>query len=262
MTDHTPQLHRYALGHGTVAFSTTRHGGHGTGRYASFNINPYCGDADEAIAANRHDLCRLLDIDESHLVMPHQIHGIESRIIGSEFLSLPAAVRTMILDGVDAVMTQQTGLCIGVSTADCIPLLIHDESHHAVCAVHAGWRGTVASIALKAVHDMRAAFGSQPADLHVVIGPGISRECFEVGDEVYEAFTQAGFNMEAISERRDKWHIDLPLCNKLTLEAAGVPSDHITMSGICTYTSSDDFFSARHDGAESGRIYNGIMLTQ
>lgn len=255
-----PQLLSYSLGDGVTAFSTTRHGGAGTDAYAGFNINPFCGDAPEAVANNRRALCSLLAIDDNHLLMPHQTHGVESRIIGEDYFSLPTSVQKMILEGVDCIMTQCKGVCIGVSTADCIPLLMHDTKRHAICAVHAGWRGTVARIAQKAVVDMRMAFQTDPADIRIAIGPGISLDTFEVGDEVYKAFEQAAFDMKAISRRQEKWHIDLPLCNSLQLQSMGIPAENITLSNVCTYTQCDDFFSARRLSINSGRIYNGILL--
>lgn len=259
MTD--PRLHYYDLGSEVVAFSTTRHGGCSEGQYASMNVNAYCGDNADCVAANRDALCRTLSLASAdRLVIPHQTHGIEVRQIGSELFSLPEKVRQMVLEGVDGVMTRLEGVCVGVSTADCIPVLLYDTEHRAVCAVHAGWRGTVARIAQKAVAEMRAAFGTRPQALHAVIGPGISMKNFEVGDEVYEAFASAGFDMEPISERREKWHIDLPACNRLQLETAGIAPDHIVHADICTYDHTNDWFSARRQGTESGRIYTGILV--
>ena len=107
---------------------------------------------------------------------------------------------------------------------------------------------------------MCQSFGSQPQSLRAVIGPGISLDAFEVGDEVYEAFATAGFHMPAISLRKDKWHIDLPECNRQQLIAAGLPKEHITNTGICTYHHADTYFSARRLGIQSGRIYSGIIL--
>ena len=253
-----PRLHYYNVGH-AVSFSTMRHGGVSQGEYASFNINEYCGDTAEAIAANRKALCDELGIDEAHLVMPHQTHGVEVRQIAADFIALPDNIRRMILEGVDAVMTNESGICIGVSTADCIPIIIYDQPHHAVCAVHAGWRGTVARIVEKAVKAMALAYKSDPQDLQCVIGPGISFDAFEVGMEVYDQFRQAGFGMVS-GFVRDKWHIDLKECNRLQLVALGVKPEAITVSPICTYTDNHNFFSARKQGIESGRIFTGAML--
>ena len=248
----SPQLTYYKMGAGVTAFSTTRQGGCSTGNHAAFNINAYCGDDIVHIAANKVALCRLLDIECDHLVMPHQVHDcVVRRIDGPQ---------QEILEGVDAVMTNVPKLCIGVSTADCIPILLYDPVHRAVGAVHAGWRGTVLRIVEKAVEALYESYGTEAADLQAVIGPGISLDSFEVGDEVYEQFQAAGFEMRAISRRDEKWHINLPECNRLQLVGAGVLSTHIQMTNICTFQTFDRFFSARKLGIQSGRIFTGIFL--
>lgn len=264
----TPQLSFYDVAPDICAFSTTRHGGYSIGNFGEFNINEYCGDAVEAINKNRRLLAEELGISASNIIMPHQTHGIESRHIANDFLSLPVNVQRMILDGVDAVMTNVKGVCIGVSTADCIPVLLYDPVHKAVCAVHAGWRGTVSRIVMKAVTEMRLVYGSSASDLHAFIAPGISLEAFEVGNEVYEEFANANFDMESISKQMKvagtdfdyKWHIDLKECNRLQLAQCGLAVENIQVSDICTFSNSSDYFSARKLGTASGRIYNGIML--
>ncbi|MBP5360251.1 MAG: peptidoglycan editing factor PgeF [Bacteroidaceae bacterium] len=262
-----PNLNLYHLGKDVTAFSTTRQGGCSEGRYGEFNINPYCGDNEDAIRRNREGLCRLLGIGEDRLVMPHQVHGDEIAVVDEMMIGLPAKERTESLEGIDALMTDMAGVCIGVSTADCIPVLLYDSVHRAVCAVHAGWRGTVKRIAQKALAKMTAVYGTQPADITAQIGPGIHLDSFEVGDEVYESFAGEGFEMEALSKKMacsdgvgEKWHIDLPECNRLQLTAAGVRADNITVSPICTFMQSDIYFSARRLGINSGRIFTGILL--
>lgn len=255
-----PVLNYYDMSEAVTAFSTTRHGGCSEGNYASLNINPYCGDDSSAVASNRQLLAEELSLRADHILLPHQIHQTEVRLIGEDFFSLPESIRQMILEGVDGVMTSMPGVCVGVSTADCVPVLIHDTQHHAVAAIHAGWRGTVARIVQKALMQLNAAFGSQPKDLQVVIGPSISVEAFEVGQEVYEQFQNAAFPLDRIAEFHGKWHIDLPLCNQLQLEGVGVPATQIRQCGICTYGQVSDYFSARRLGTESGRIYTGIFL--
>ena len=262
----SPQLHYYTMGEKVTAFSSTRYGGCSVGNYRSFNVNHYCGDNEEDIARNMESLKRLLDIRQ--VFMPHQVHGTEVLQVRQ---AVPWEGIVLDLEGVDALMTDVTGICIGVSTADCIPVLLYDEAHHAAAAVHAGWRGTVKRIIGKTVESMRNSFGTHPEELKAVIGPGISLEAFEVGDEVYEQFLDAGFPMDKIARRYPtllpptggieggfKWHLDLPLCNRLQLEETGVRQ--IEMSGICTYRQSDDYFSARKLGVDSGRILTGIVL--
>lgn len=255
-----PQLTYHSLHPRVRAFSSMRKGGVSEGQYGEFNINPYCGDAPDAVMMNRKALCTELQIDDAHLLMAHQVHGTEPRIIAEEFFSLSPSTRQRLLEGVDVLITAIPHVCIGVSTADCIPVLLYDEEHHVAAAVHAGWRGTVARVVQKNIAAMQLSFHTQPAHLHACIGPGISLRHFEVGDEVYQAFAQAGFNMSAITQQMDKWHIDLPECNRMQLLEAGVSDDRILSSGVCTYEQVDAYFSARRLGIRSGRIYNGIIL--
>lgn len=267
-----PMLKEYTIADSVVAFSTTRQGGVSLGAYSSFNINEYCGDTAEHIAENRRLLAQRLGIAPDHIILPHQVHGAEVRQIGADFLQLPENERRMIVEGVDALVTNRRGICIGVSTADCIPVLLYDEVHHAVAAIHAGWRGTVQRIVQTTIDMMHLYYHTQPSELRAIIGPGISRDSFEVGDEVYEEFLQEGFDMAVVACQRPnmkkegsvdqplKWHIDLPQCNALLLCQSGVPADRIQSSGICTYQRSNQFFSARQLGIQSGRIFTGIML--
>ena len=257
-----PVLQYYPLGEGVTAFSSTRQGGYSEGRYGEFNINRYCGDSEEAIKRNREALCQLLGIEDHHLLMPHQVHLAEIAVVDHEMLRLSTEEQQQKLDGIDALMTNEAGVCIGVSTADCIPVLLYDPIQRASCAIHAGWRGTVQRIVEKAVARMTEVFGSDPKNLIAQIGPGIHLESFEVGDEVYQAFEKEGFPMEMISKKYEKWHIDLPECNRLQLVAAGIPETQITVSPICTFQQSDTFFSARKLSINSGRIFTGILLQE
>ena len=267
-----PELLYYDLHQDVLAFSTTRRGGYSTGAYGEFNINRYCGDDAEAIRKNRALLCQQLGVSDERLIMPHQVHLAQSIRIDETFFALSEEEKQTCLEGIDAVMTNLTDVCIGVSTADCIPLLVYDPRQHAMAAIHAGWRGTVQRIVQQTIADMTAAYASHPADLRVQIGPGISLDCFEVGDEVYDAFATAGFDMSIISRRfpltsshstltsNEKWHINLPECNRLQLVAAGVPDANISMTDICTVKQYDTFFSARRLGIQSGRIFTGISM--
>ena len=256
----TPELHYYHIAEGVTAFSTTRHGGYSQGNYGEFNMNLYCGDEPEAIARNRRLLCKELAVAEDRLVMPHQVHDTGVSQIGKTFFMLSEEIRKQVLEGIDALITNLKHICIGVSTADCIPIIIYDPEHHAAGVVHSGWRGTVANITGRVVTSMQMAYQSKPELLKAVIGPGISLKNFEVGDEVYEAFADAGYPMEQISEKQEKWHIDLFACCRLQLEATGIKAENIEESGICTYDNVEDFFSARKLGIASGRILTGIVL--
>lgn len=184
-----------------------------------------------------------MGIFPENLCMPHQTHS-------DHILWVDRAGRPM---DTDAVVTQESGLWLCVRTADCIPVLLYDDRNYTVAAVHAGWRGTLARIASKTVEAMC----SDPSHVHAIVGPGISREAFEVGDEVYEYFRQAGFPMSLVSERREKWHLDLGASVEWQLRSIGVHD--IRLSNVCTYDSPESLYSARRDGIETGRNLNFIV---
>lgn len=201
------------------------------------------------------------------LFMPHhQVHGTKTVIIDEDFLSQNPLEQVLALDGVDALSTQLSNLFVCVKTADCIPVLLWDDTTHVVSAVHAGWKGTQKRIVKSNIEVLKSTFGTQPEHIHAIIGPGIGPESFEVGDEVYDLFAQAGFPMEKLAKRypdsrnpqAEKWHIDLWECNRLQLIEKGVNPENIHVSGIDTYTNYDRFFSARRH--IDGRIINGIMM--
>ncbi|MBQ1972781.1 MAG: peptidoglycan editing factor PgeF [Paraprevotella sp.] len=265
----TPDLLRYEMGEGVVAFSTRRGGGVSEGNYASFNANPYCGDEPENVCKNQELLARFLDIKPSHLVLPHQVHEAKILRVEESFFTYSKDEQARLLEGVDALYTQLPRTCIAVSTADCVPVLLYDRGTNTVAAIHAGWRGTVKRIVEHTLDEMVTVVGTRPSDVYAVVGPSISLASFEVGDEVYEYFAEAGFPMSRLAARfpamgvennLEKWHIDLWEANCMQLLDKGLSAEHIHVSEICTYLNDDEFFSARKLGIRSGRILNGIYL--
>ena len=246
-------------------FVTTRQGGSSEGAYGSFNCSPFSGDDIECVQRNQDLLFEGMSFGRSSLVIPHQTHGCEVVVIDEAFTSLSIAEQANKLEGVDALITQQPGYCIAISTADCVPLLMYDKVNNVVAAVHAGWRGTIQNIALLTLQKMQAVFGSQPQDILACIGPSISQDSFEVGAEVYQAFAGKGYDMERIScvhPATHKYHIDLWEANRCQLLNFGIPAEQIEVASICTYIQHEQFFSARRLGIASGRILSGIMLTE
>ena len=273
MNNMQPKLLEYQFAEGVSAFSTTRKGGVGEGTYSEFNITHYCGDSAEHVAQNRQLLCNELGINDHQLFLPRQTHGKDILLIDDVFLKQNAEARMVALDGKDAIVTDIPGICIGVSTADCVPVLVYDEVKKVAAAIHAGWRGTVAKIVSDTVEFMQQKCACSPSDMKAIIGPSISLEAFEVGKEVYMEFSNAGFPMQSVSRfypnvsgdveqngKKGKWHLDLWAANWLLLEEAGVPFQNIQVANICTYKMSDSFFSARQLGVNSGRIYTGIII--
>ena len=244
-------------------FVTTRQGGVSKGAYASFNPGEYSGDNPEAVRTNRKLLSDAIGIPTERIFAPFQVHGAEIRSIEPSFLSLPLEEQQLYMHGVDALVTDVPEVCIAVSTADCVPVLLYAPDVKAVAAVHAGWKGTVKHIVSNVMDHLNKMFGTQGEDVVACIGPSISLESFEVGDEVYDAFKESGFDMSLISMKKKetgKYHIDLWEANRIELLNLGVPAEQIEVAGICTYIHHDEFFSARRLGIDSGRTFSGIMI--
>jgi YfiH family protein len=156
----------------------------------------------------------------------------------------------------DGLISRTPGEIIGVRIADCLPLLMVDRERRAVAAVHAGWRGSAARIAERAVQRMCADYGSEPADLEAVIGPCISADRYQVGEEVAGRFEPGA----VLCEGRPKPHVDLAAANRLQLLAAGLREANIRGGEHCSFSNAERFHSHRRDGERSGRMLAFVGL--
>jgi len=153
-----------------------------------------------------------------------------------------------------------------VRVADCAPILIADRRTGSVAAVHAGWRSTMQRIAVEAVAVMRRELRSDPGDLVAAIGPCLGPCCGEMGEEVVQAFRDAGHDEAAIARwfsREDgkRPHFDLWRANVDQLAGAGIPAGSIHVAGLCTRTYPDVFHSYRMRGSQAGRMVGVIRAT-
>jgi len=244
-------------------FTTTIQGGVSKGNYATFNLGFYAGDDRENVYENRTRLASLAEVNYENLFIPYQTHSSKIFIIDEEFLSLKENDRYLKLNGIDALITNQPGVCIGVTTADCVPVLIFDPVRKVFAAVHAGWKGTVQYIAALTVKTMKKEFSCKPKDIRIGIGPSICAERYEVGNEVRDTLMLAAFDMEKISflnNETGKYHIDLKEANRQQLLDIGIPFDNIEVTDLCTYSEPGLFFSARRQSIHSGRMVTGGVL--
>lgn len=158
---------------------------------------------DRTIGRDAEAIFSALGIDREkegyRFARPHQTHTDKVLHIKEEFFSLPKEKQEEMMEGIDAVVSDVRNACLGISTADCIPVLVYDKEHHAAAAIHAGWRGTVKRIVEKTVGEMQKNFDTCPERCEAVIGPGISQESFEVGWEVHQQFVEAGFEMDDVT---------------------------------------------------------------
>ena len=161
-----------------------------------------------------------------------------------------------ILGEGDALISDTPGLLVGVKTADCVPILLADTRNRAVAAVHAGWKGTAKSIVTAALDRMSSAFGAQPADLVVGIGPCIGACCYEVGQDVAAEFQKWHPNLPS----EGKVRLDLVEVNIQQLRDAGVERSNIEAIDRCTYCGGYDLESFRRDGEIAGRMISAIGI--
>jgi YfiH family protein len=209
------------------------------------------GFGDRANGPDDHvALARALNLDT--LATMRQVHGCDVR-------SIARAVPTPECDG---VVTDAPGLGLVVHTADCVPILMWAEKANAVSAVHAGWRGTLANVAAAAVAKLIGDKASSAEEIHVAIGPAIRECCFEVGDELVDAFVDAGRDRDDISQPgpRARRHLDLIDDNRRQLIAAGVRPARIYDSGRCTACENERFYSYRKEGKGVGRLMGVIAV--
>jgi len=239
-----------AEGIGVPHCFTTRLGGVSKGHLASMNIGVHRGDRPEAVEENLQILGRAVGFSVEDLVAPRQIHSDIVRRVGR------ADRKQYMVEGAsaecDALITNEPGTALTVFTADCTPILLHDPVTGAVGAVHAGWRGTAMNIAGKAVKEMAAAFGCDPANIRAAIGPNIGQCCFETQADVPEAMVQALGEAAApwIQKRNQKYYVNLKEINAQFLRNAGVR--RIEISPLCTACRQDLFWSHRRVGQKRG----------
>ena len=160
---------------------------------------------------------------------------------------------------VDGLITDIPDVLLTVFGGDCPPVYIADPVRKAIGLVHAGWRGTLGKIPAVAITLMKERFNCDPSDMFAAIGPGICRECYEMGDEIYEAFASKWsvsdadriFSRYPANDAKghtipgEKYHLDLRDANFITLTKAGIPADHIEISNVCTKCNADVFYSFR-----------------
>ncbi len=228
---------------------TCRLGGVSQGKLGSLNLSLHRGDAPENVLQNYKILGNALGFDTEKLVFSHQVH---SNIIRAVDGSDPMGLDHRAYPECDGLITNTAGLALCVFTADCTPVLLHDPVTGAVGAVHAGWRGTAAGIAGKAVRDMAACYGCDPRNIRAAVGPNIGPCCFQTDADVPQALLAAyGPEAEAFIRReKDKYYVNLKAINALSLSRAGVKDIHI--SGHCTVCQPDRYYSHRVMGAQRG----------
>lgn len=260
----SPVLDKFGINHGFF----TRLGGVSDGDFSSLNVSTTrkdsCGNLDspENVRQNYSLALSVFGAECENSVGTKQVHENAVRCVGKT-------------DGGRGILSEETvgcdGLYLGedasgikalcVKTADCVPLLLSSKDGKQISAVHAGWRGTVADIAVEAAKK----FSCDKSNILVAIGPCINVCCYEIGSEVYEA-VKSLFTLKGMAEKTDEMfaahgdriNADIALINKTLLTNFGIPEENIDVSSICTCCSGDEFFSHRGRHGHSGTFVSVI----
>lgn len=246
------------LEEGIAAGFSTRNGGVSRPPYNSLNLGLNTEDHLPNVEGNRSTFARSFDLQPHQLLTVKQVHGKDLLVIDepnpdlTHFLSLE----------VDAIVTNQPEIMIGVLVADCYPVLLWDRDGKAVAAVHVGWRGAANGILKKVIGAMQQHFGCQSDELRAAIGPGIAAHKYEVDRPVRDAFRKgSGFWSEIATEvSLGHWQLDIGLSCRLQLEQAGLSCNSIDQAQECTCCHPELLFSYRRDNGKTGRQIGFIKL--
>jgi YfiH family protein len=223
-----------------------RRGGIGTGACGSLNVSEHVGDDPSTVAENWRRIGR--GFPATRWVRMRQVHG--TRVVRGEGDAAGEA---------DGLISTAEGTALAVLTADCVPMLAVAPAAHAVMALHAGWRGSLAGIAIAGLREARNWLGIEPHEWRVALGPSIGGCCYEVEAELGEQFVRRWGAMPDVWQRAGTHgQLDLRAVNRRLLIEQGVPAAHVVDVGPCTACRSDDFFSHRASGGRAGRQLSAI----
>ena len=238
---------------------STRKGGVSKEHLSSLNLGFNLGDEREKVLENFRILGSLFEAKPEDFVLTQQTHSVNVRRVGKEDRG-KGIFRERNYTDVDALITNEEGVILTAFSADCVPILFYDKGHRAIASCHSGWRGTHGRILARVIEAMQREFSSKPEEIYIAIGPSICKNCYEVSEDVGEAFLEAfpalreetknASPIERVSE--EKFHIDLWELNRIIALEAFIPPENISISGYCTMERPDLFFSHRYSQGRRG----------
>ena len=259
---------------------STRGGGVSEGIYESMNLGFTRGDRKEYVEENFRRIAGILGCTPKDMIAADQTHTANVRLVTAEDKGHGITEKKKFYD-TDGMITKEPGIVLATFYADCVPLYFVDPVKRAIGLSHAGWRGTVQGIGEVTVKKMIECFGSQPEDIIAAIGPSICSDCYEVGEDVAEAFLgefweryhnngiqkltkeekERSFSLlqevvkkDETLEVEQKYHLNLWAANRCVLEKAGILPEHIEVTGLCTCCNSKDLFSHRASCGQRGNL--------
>lgn len=235
---------------------TTRLGGVSKGMFESLNLSFSRGDEPQAVQENFRRVAQVMGTKYENFVFTDQTHTANVRRVQAEDAG-KGLTRERDYSDVDGLITNEPGLVLSTFYADCVPLYFVDAKRHAIGLSHSGWRGTVGRMGQATLDAMKCEFGTNPEDVICAIGPSICQDCYEVSQDVADAFIQEfpGYQGEILVEKgNQKYQLDLWRANEIILLEAGVRKEHLSVTDLCTCCNSNMLFSHRATQGKRGNL--------
>lgn len=237
---------------------TTRLGGVSKDIYGTMNLSYTRGDDKDAVDENFRRIAGVLKCELGDIVCSDQTHTVNLRVASRKDGGKGIVIPRDYTD-IDGLLTDEPGLVLATFYADCVPLYFVDVKKRAIALAHSGWRGTVARMGRCVTDKMKEVYGTDPADIVAAVGPSICQECYEVSEDVADAFAQEfrrqGQADEILqSKGGGKYQLDLWRANEIVLKEAGIPAERIQVTDICTCHNSEYLFSHRASKGRRGNL--------
>lgn len=254
-----PKLVRAGVVHG---FST-RMGGVSEGYLGTMNLSFTRGDEEEKVRENFRRIGEAIGFRAEDLVLSSQIHETAIRKVSAKDRG-DGIVRETV-PGIDGLVTNEKNIPLYTSYADCVPLVFYDPVQKVAAMAHSGWRGTVGRIGAKMVAVMEKEYGCRAETIIAAIGPSICQSCYEVSEDVVQAFAEIFTKRElecvAGPKGQGKYLLDLWKANEIILLQEGILPEHLDVTDLCTCCNHDKLFSHRASHGKRGNLGCFIMLT-
>lgn len=242
---------------------STRLGGVSKGCFETMNLGYLRGDNPEDVDENYNRISRSIGLNRNDLVISDQVHNTEIRLVTAEDKG-KGIVRDRDYQGIDGLITNTVGVPLVTFYADCVPLYFVDVKNHAIGLSHSGWRGTVKRMGKVTLQAMNQNFGTRPEDVLAVVGPSICQDCYEVSEDVAEAFSEEFTETQLQDILQDKgngkFQLNLWEANRNILLDNGMKRENIHLSQVCTCCNSDILFSHRASQGKRGTLAAFLMI--
>lgn len=244
---------------------STRLGGVSKEHLGSMNLSFTRGDDVEAVMENHRRFAKALGYDESKLVFSNQVHLTNFHKVTKEDCGKGITRESDILE-IDGLVTNEPRVPLITFYADCVPLFFYDPIKQVIAMAHSGWKGTVERIGARMVSYMEAEYGSKPEDIICAIAPSICHKCYEVSEDVALRFLDVfgdGYGEDLLYKKENgKYQLNLHKACEITLLEAGITSEHLDITDICTCCNPEFLFSHRASNGMRGNLAGVMMLKE